>query len=446
MSATVSAKDLFFTLTEHATSRATAREVLLLEFSGEESDFVRFNRTRVGQATAVRQYYLTLTLIEGKRQDATTLALSGDLASDRIAIERSLADMRRDLPTLPEDPHLLYCEQALQSNSERAGRLPSASEATDAILAAAAGVDLVGIFACGPMYRGFANSLGSRCWHAVDSFLFDWSLFHARDKAVKCSWAGQKWDPIELRRRIEIAREQLPLLAAPERGLDPGTYRAYLAPAALDELLSLFNWDGVSAKAQRTRQSPLQRLVDGAASLSPLFSLSENTAGGLAPSFDKVGFPRPHRVDLIRAGRHVDALVGPRSAREYGIQANGAGDEEAMKSLDLAPGALEARDIPQALDTGLFISNLWYLNWSDRSAGRITGMTRFACFWIERGRIVAPVSVMRFDDSLYRLLGDALEALTRDREWRLSPLCWGERSVDTSRIPGALLGALTLTL
>lgn len=38
-------------------------------------------------------------------------------------------------------------------------------------------------------------------------------------------------------------------------------------------------------------------------------------------------------------------------------------------------------------------------------------MTRFATFWVEQGRIVAPVDAMRFDDSLYRLLGSELERI-----------------------------------
>ena len=61
---------------------------------------------------------------------------------------------------------------------------------------------------------------------------------------------------------------------------------------------------------------------------------------------------------------------------------------------------------------GLAIGNLWYLNYSDRPACRMTGMTRFATFWVEHGKIVAPVDVLRFDDTLYRMLGDNLEALT----------------------------------
>ena len=49
------------------------------------------------------------------------------------------------------------------------------------------------------------------------------------------------------------------------------------------------------------------------------------------------------------------------------------------------------------IDTGLYLGNLHYLNWSDNIGGRITGMTRYACFWVEDGEIVAPIENMRFE-------------------------------------------------
>jgi predicted Zn-dependent protease len=73
-------------------------------------------------------------------------------------------------------------------------------------------------------------------------------------------------------------------------------------------------------------------------------------------------------------------------------------------------------------------------------------MTRFATFWVEGGRIVAPVSPMRFDDSIYRMLGENLLELTRERELLLDPSTYGERSTSSSRLPGALLSSMRFTL
>ena len=439
-------KELFHSLADHAIAQLSGSEVLLANFAGEATDFVRFNQARVRQPLTVRQAKFTLSLIDGQQRDNVTLTLTGEPPTDLAAVTAAIAQMRSDLPTLPADPYLLHATEAAQSERETRGRLPAPDEAIDAVTRAAAGTDLVGLLASGPVYRGFASSLGARHWHAVDAFLLDWSLYHATDKAVKSSWAGSHWNPTELQQRMAAARTHLAHLARPSRALAPGAVRAYLAPAAVDELLSMLSWGGVSDKAQRTKQSCLQQLVDGESTLSPLVTIAEDAASGLAPAFDAAGFTRPARVTLIDGGRHAGSMVSARTAREYGIDTNGADEDEGLQSLWMAPGGLPAGDALQALDTGLWIGNLHYLNFSDRSAGRITGLTRFATFWVEGGSIVAPVDVMRFDDTLYRLLGSELEALTIDTEWTQNSGTYGQRSVQTSRVPGALLSSFALTL
>jgi predicted Zn-dependent protease len=438
-------RDLFFDLATHAFGRLRGAEVLLANFSGESSDFVRFNHARVRQPMSVRQAHLTLHLIDGRRHQRATLAVSGN-DDDRAAVDATIEAMREDLPALPEDPYLLYSTDAGESQTERAGALPSAQQAIETVTSAATGIDFVGVLSSGPVYRGFASSAGARHWHEVDSFLLDWSVYESGDKAVKASFAGQQWDAAEVARRIDATRGQLPYLARSSRKIEPGAYRAYLSPAAVDELLWMLSWGGVSAKAQHTQQSTIQQLVDGEVALSPQVSLREHIAGGLAPAFDDVGFTRPAAVDLIRDGRHAGSLVSPRTAQEYGIESNGANDGEGMQAMELAPGQLPRSEALRALDTGVYVGNFHYLNWSDRSAARITGMTRFATYWVERGEIVAPLSVMRFDDSLYRMLGAELEALDSQADWILNNGTYGGRSVETSRVPGALLKALRLTL
>ncbi len=438
-------KDLFLDLAGHAFGRLRGDEALLANFGAEVSDFVRFNHARVRQPMSVRQAYLTLQLIDGRRHDRVTLALSGN-GDDRAAVDAAIDALRTDLPSLPEDPYLLYGTDPAESSTVRAGTLPSADEAIDALTREGEGLDMVGVLASGPVCRGFASSFGARHWHQVDSFLLDWSVYQSGDKAAKAACAGQHWDRAEVARRIEATRAQLPFLARPPRTIEPGTYRAYVSPAAMDELLWMLNWGGVSAKAQRTQQSTIQQLVDGEAALSERVNLREHTAAGLAPAFDEAGFVRPAAVDLIRAGRHAGSLVSPRTAREYGIESNGANEAEAMQAIELAPGSLPRADALRALDTGVYVGNFHYLNWSDRSAARITGMTRFATYWVERGEIVAPLAVMRFDDSLYRMLGANLEALDDEADWILNNLTYGGRSVETSRVPGALLAELRLTL
>jgi predicted Zn-dependent protease len=174
--------------------------------------------------------------------------------------------------------------------------------------------------------------------------------------------------------------------------------------------------------------------------------MSENTAEGVSPAFQADGFLKPAKVELISHGRLAEPLISPRSAKEYGLTTNAAGGGESPDSLDVAAGELEEKDALHALGRGLRISNLWYLNFSDRPAGRMTGMTRFATFWVEEGRVVAPASALRFDDSIYRLLGEELVGLTRGRELLLDASTYGERSTRSARLPGALVRSMRFTL
>jgi predicted Zn-dependent protease len=52
-------------------------------------------------------------------------------------------------------------------------------------------------------------------------------------------------------------------LAARLHTLAPGQYRAYLAPAALEEVMSMLCWGGFSAQALASKSSPLQKLYAG---------------------------------------------------------------------------------------------------------------------------------------------------------------------------------------
>ena len=423
----------------------TEQERFHLGYADEASEFVRFNQAQVRQAGPVQQASLNLKLISDGRHADLGITLAGDPQLDRQRLAAGLQQLRETLPLLPPDPYLLLNHNAWQSHNEQLRPLPELPQVLQDISRAAEGVDLVGFYAAGPISRGFASSDGAFGWHQANSFNFDFSLFHANGEAVKASYAGHTWDSAEFARRVQQARDQLEFLGRPLHALAPGQYRAYLAPAALEEIIGIITWGGFSAQAIASKGSSLQRLYAGEQHLSPLVTVNEQISGSLSQAFSTEGYPRSD-VTLIKAGRADGQLVNSRSAAEYGLGANGAGSDESPSALQMAAGNLAQADILKQLGTGLYISNLWYLNYSDLPAARLTGMTRFATFWVENGEIKAPVSTMRFDDSVYSLLGSQLEALTAERELLLSPSTYGQRNTASNLLPGALVKRLTLTL
>lgn len=436
----------FEDIARHLDSLAGAGEVIISALSAEQSDFIRFNKSAVRQATAVRQAAWTVSLIRGQKRLDARVSVAGNLAADRPALGALVAQLRAALDDVPDDPFLLFETAPATSSTHRPAQLPDPAQVIDEVLAAGRGLDLVGFHAAGPIWKGFANSLGVRHWHAVESFSFGWCLYHDRDKAVKSTYAGAGWESAAFEAKMRFAREQLARLGEKPHELAPGAYRAFLAPAAMTEILGMLSWAGFGLKSRNTKQSALIRMAEQDVRLSPLVTIRENTREGIASGFQAEGFVRPPEVALVQDGRLAAALVSPRSAREYGVATNGANSDETPESLDLAAGTLAESQALEALGTGIYVGNLWYLNFSDRSACRLTGMTRFASFWVEGGRIRAPLNVMRFDDTAYRVLGENLEALTRERDLVPDTDSYGERSTVSVRTPGALVREFALTL
>jgi predicted Zn-dependent protease len=417
-----------------------------LYYSAESSDFIRFNKAAVRQATHVSQHYGTVSVVAGARQASSRIALTGDRAADAAALLAERALLVGELPLVPEDAYLQLPPDVVSTERDAAGDLPAAGDLIAAVLSHAAGTDLVGFYAGGPMARGFADSRGQRNWHRVASFHFEWCLYRSGDQAVKSAYAGSHWDEATFAAKVAAAREQVELLARPRKTLAPGGYRAYFSPVAVADLLATLSWGGFGHKDVQTGVSTLIEAHRKGARFHPSVTLVEDTAHGIAPRFQSDGFVKPDAVLLVEAGRVAGTLVSPRSAKEYACDANGASPEESPESLAMAGGGLHPADVLRALDTGVYISDLHYLNYSDRQACRMTGMTRFACFWVENGRLVAPVAVMRFDDSLLRMFGDGLLALTQVPELVPDSATYEERHLRSVTAPGALVEGFRFTL
>lgn len=439
-------QEYFYALADAITASLHGDEFYTCTFDAEDSDFVRFNRSAIRQAGTVVQRFLTLDLIHGRRHAAAEVALCGDLESDRARVRQLLTELREKLPYLPEDPHLLYATTVHSSVYQGENRLPARADAVAAVLDAGSGRDLVGFYAAGGIYAGFANALGQRNWFASYTFNCDWSFYYQSDKAVKTSYAGFVWEPTVFALKVGEAAEQLEVLGRPPRTIPPGRYRVYLAPTALNDILEMLSWGGFGLKDHRTKQTTLLKMVEEGVYLHPAITIRENTRDGVAPNFQGAGFIKPDHVTLIEAGVFHDCLVSPRSAKEYDVPTNGASRAEAPESVEMAAGDITRDYVLQRLDTGVYINNLWYLNYSDRSACRMTGMTRFATFWVEGGIIQAPLSVMRFDESIYRMFGDHLLGLTAERDFILDPSTYHQRSTGSSRLPGALVEDFNFTL
>ena len=426
-------------------SQLVAGEAATLNISAEDTLFVRFNGNRVRQNTDVQQINMALQLQSAGRSVEQSRTLSGEFETDRAAMDRLLQDCRQEILLLPPDPHQVPIENNGASDEEFAGALLAPQDIVSAVVGPAQACDLAGLYAGGTVIRGNRNSCGQHHWFATESFFLDYSLYNG-NQAAKGSYAGARWAQSEWVANLGRTQRALQLLKQPRQAVKPGQYRTYLAPRAFADLLGMLSWNALSAAAWKQGRSPFKKLADHEARLSPLLSMGENFGMGLTPRFNALGEVSASAVPLIEQGALAALLVSARSAKEYGLPANAAAESEAPRALDVKPGTLQESAILQELGTGLYLSNLHYLNWSDRVSARVTGMTRYACFWVEGGEIVGPINDLRWDESLYDALGAKLRGLTRHVEIDPAVDTYFQRALGGSRTPGALIEDFTFTL
>lgn len=414
-------------------------ESLGLSLNAEDSQFIRFNQSRIRQATQVRQIHLEMRLQRDQREAKKSLFLGLDGDENHRQLSAALEEMRALIEIMPADPFFVPQKNHGQSAFSQKGRGIDANSLVDLLGDSLKGLDLAGLFCSGPMISAQINSQGLDHWFETDSFFFDYSLYSGR-KAAKGHYASSQWVDEDFRRGLKLCQSQLELLGRPLCPVQlPGQYRTFLAPAAAYDMLSLLGWGGLSYSSFRQGQSTLGRLFKGEQSLSPQLFMEENFTRGLVPRFNDQGELAPETLPLIEGGKGVQMLVSSRTAAEYQVPANAAISWESFRSLKVSPGQLPSSEVLSQLEKGLYLSNLHYLNYSDLPAGRFTGMTRYACFWVEGGEVQGPIQDLRFDESFYQALGPQLLALTQESELFPNLSTYQSRSFGLVETPGLLI-------
>ncbi len=440
-------REYFKNITKELFKNIKSNELLIINFDAEESKFVRLNKGKIRQAGSVKQISMTLSLsTKDKRNLKSYVRLNGSYDRDISTLIKALNYLRRELPDLPKDPYMMFSTSVHSTEISSEGQSTSDEEILEHILNSATKLDLVGIFSSGSIYTGLANSLGQENWHDDYSFSFDYSIYNKNNSAIKLNYSSKKWDKDDYDFILNKGIEKLAILSNPEKKITTGEYRVYLEPSALNEIIDMMAWGGFSYKSNKIGTSPLHLLNKKERKLNELISIDENIKDGLSANFNSDGFIKPEEISMIKKGEFRESLTSPRSSLEYSVVHNAASSSEYPSSIDMKSGSISDDKILETIDNGIYISNLWYLNFSDRNNGRMTGLTRFGCFLVENGKLTAPINTMRFDDSVYSMLGDNLIGLTSSRELLIDSGTYEERSTSSARLPGAIVNNFKMTL
>ena len=439
-------KTYFKKVSEYLFNSLESNEILILNFDAEQTDFVRFNHAKIRQAGNVDQATLTLSLVYKRKSLNSVIRLSLDYQKDSVLLLRTLCYLRREIPELPQDPYLMYERNLNSFDRETKNKSLDSFNITDSILQGCHSLDMVGILSTGAIMKGFSNSLGQFNWHESQSFNFDWSMYTDTGKAIKQNYSDQVWDQNIFSSLLDESKQKLQVIDNREQTIQPGEYRVYLSPSALNEIVDMLSWGGFSYKANKIGSSPLHLMMKGEKKLNKIISFTEDLTNGISPKFHSDGFIKPDTTELIINGEYKSSLISPRSALEYSVNHNAAEYYESPVSINLKEGAISNDNILATLKDGIYISNLWYLNFSDLNNGRITGLTRFGCFKVSNGEYQGPINTMRFDETVYNIFGDKLIGLTNNKQLLIDSSTYEERSTHSSTIPGAIVEDFKMTL
>mgnify|MGYP000055900629 CR=1 FL=1 len=437
---------IFNQLSESLFSELNSDENLILSFDGEKSQFIRFNHATVRQTGLVDDADLGLKFIANNRTVRGGFTVSGNLDIDVARGKSEIARMRLEAQEIPEDPFVVFPENAGSSHEIKTADSLPFETAVDALFPAMSGVDFVGIWANGRMFRGNANNLGQKHWFETESHCLDYSLVTPEHQMVKGTYAGTDWNQDAYESYVDRSIKKLALMDRKPVRVGPGMYRTWFDAAAVADFVDMFSWNGISEASLQQGCSGFGKMRHNDQRLSPIFTITEDFSSGLVPKFNSNGEISPESLPLISNGELTNTLVSSRTAAEYGASTNYAEDGEEMRSPTMNPGDLAHDDVLKELKTGLYLSNIHYLNWSDNPGGRITGLTRYACFWVEKGEIVAPIETMRFDDTFYRFFGTELESVGSTAEIIPDVLTYGQRNLGAITCPGILTSEFQLTL
>jgi len=444
-------KEIYNTICSQVYGTLKEGEDLTIYMEGENSQYFRFNDSKIRQTGIIEDYNVTLSLYHGKKSLQATTTVSSDIDYSVKNLISEIDGLREPLSLIPENNFTAFPDKFDSLEVYRDGELPNREEILDSLMSIIDKDNLTGVWTSGKIFRASSTSQGTQHWFEKDSFIFDFSLIDAKENMVKILYPGSDWNKDDFITAFDDASNRLQLMDKPKLELKPGKYRVWFEPHAVADFVDMLNWNGVSEASLRNGSSCLLKMRKDNVKLSEKFSLDESFDRKSTASFNSRSEVSAN-VSLIKHGMLENTLINSKTALEYGLTSNYAEDVnswgmgEYLRAPFMHGGDIKLDERLEKLGTGIFISNIHYLNWSDNLGGRITGLTRYACYWVEDGKMIAPIKTMRFDDSFYNFFGNNLEAVGETVLSRPVIETYDGRNPGETTCPGILVNDFELTL
>ena len=270
-----------------------------------------------------------------------------------------------------------------------------------AFVAAAGGLETAGFCSTEGVSTAFANSAGQRLTGRATSAALD-GIARTGSSDGSARAASRRLSDLDGdhlgRDATRRARE-----SADATDLEPGRYEVVLEPSCVVNLLSFLALHGFNGRAVDEGRS-FARL--GEQQFDPAVTLVDDVTHPVAigAPFDAEGTPK-RRVELVRDGVTTSLVHDRRTARALDAESTGhavagAGAWGAIPAnLVLEPGTTSHDELVAGVERGLLVTDFWYTRILDPRTQVVTGLTRNGVWLVENGRVVRPVTNLRFTQS-----------------------------------------------
>jgi predicted Zn-dependent protease len=202
--------------------------------------------------------------------------------------------------------------------------------------------------------------------------------------------------------------------------LAPGRYEVVLEPDCVANILSFLLVSGFNGKAVEEGRSFAR---PGETQFDRSITLRDDVTdpGTLGIPFDVEGTPK-RPLDLVRDGVTRGLLHTRRTAQAAGVESTGHAVEGGAAwgalgaNLIIDAGDRSAEQLVAGVERGVLVTDFWYTRILDPRTQVVTGLTRNGLWLIEDGRIVRPVTNLRFTQSFLDALGpEAVRGISAER-------------------------------
>ena len=399
-------------LVETAVKKSEA-EGISVSLSNNESSLSRYSENQISQNISKTKFGLNITSYFGTR---SATAFTTELDPDAItATIRRSEELARIAPQDPEWVPLLEPQQY-------ENRIPAFDELTATIsplargeivqrvcaMSAQAGVEGSGTLSTDSFLEAIANSQGLRACNKYTraDFSFTARIENGSSWSRRTGW-GINQLPTDTLTEELIDRA---LASRQPREVKPGVYPVILSGAALADLLIwlILNLDARAADEGRSFMSCTDengKTVGnrvGEQMFSPLVQVQRHPGHPLLKlgTFFDDGLSN-HYLEVIKNGVPQTLSYSRYWAAQKGKQPTGY-----MFPVVMQGSEQSLADLISQTERAVLVNRSWYVRYVNQRTLEVTGMTRDGTFWIEDGKVVAPIKNLRFNQVLPDMLRD----------------------------------------